>query len=109
MHREEKIGQRPQLLSHFRFGFRKGEDKGGGSVLGEGAHPSGEPGTRALGAPGRPLGPGRAAPPRLPRCPLRPTWAVIASQSTEALQRSVKVLSGSAQDIAVRLWLSLLS
>lgn len=50
MHREEKIGQRPQLLSHFRFGFRKGEDKGGGSVLGGGAHPSGGPGARALGS-----------------------------------------------------------
>jgi hypothetical protein len=68
MHREEKIGQRPQLLSHFRFGFRKGKDKRGGSVLGGGAHPSGGPGARALGAPGRPLGPRRAAP-----CPLRPT------------------------------------
>lgn len=109
MHREEKIGQRPQLLSHFRFGFRKGEDKRGGSVLGEGAHPTGGPGARALGAPGRPLGPRRAALPRLPRCPLRPTPVAAASKSTEALQRSVELLAGSRLAIAVILWLSRLS
>lgn len=62
-HREEKIGQRPQLLSHFRFGFRKGEDKRGGSALGGGAHPSGGPGARALAAPRRPLGPRARSPP----------------------------------------------
>lgn len=95
------------LISDLGFGKRRGQR--GGSVLGGGAHPSGGPGARALGAPGRLLGPRRAAPPRLPRCPLRPTRAVVASQSTETLPRSAEVLGGSRLAIAVRLWLSLLS
>lgn len=105
---KRKLANAPNCYLISDLGFVKARTKGVG-LFWEGVRTRPEGLERGLWAPGRPLGPCRAAPLRLPRCPLRPTRAVVASQSTEALQRSVEVLGGSRQAIAARLWLSLLS